>query len=141
MTILRVTTDAQAGYLDKIVTLAGTAAKLTFYDGTIPSTGGGSIGGSAQLAQCTCANPLGTVAWDGGSSTYQLTFGAIAPDSDTDADGTATWARLASATGTWLMDMNVSATGGGGSIIVSSTGIYQHGTMTVNSAVISLTVS
>ena len=141
MGILRINTNARAGYLEKIVSLAGTAGLLTLYSAPMPTNGGDAVGAAVQLGQIALANPLGTVAWDSGSSSHKLTFNASTPDSSTDANGTAAWARITDSGGTYVVDMDVTATGGGGTLTISNTTIYVGGTLSVSSAVIALPIS
>ena len=140
MSVLRITTAANSGYLEKIVSLAAASGTLTFYSGTMPSVGGGSASGCTVLAQVVTGNPLGSVAYDSGSNSYKLTFGASTPDGNTAAAGTATWARLAPSGGGWIADFDVTATGGGGAITMPSVAMYQGGIMSLNNCVITLPV-
>ena len=140
MSILRVTTVANSGYLEKIVSLAAVSGTLTFYTATMPSVGGGSASGCTQLAQVITGNPLGTIAWDAGTSSYKLTFNASTPDANTAAGGSCTWARLASSGGIWIADFDVTATGGGGAITMPNVVIYQGGIMSLDTCVIALPV-
>jgi len=139
MSVVRITKTANAGYLEKLVTLAGSAATLTFYTAPMPTNGGDPIGSATQLAQVTLGNPMGAVALNSGSTAYVLTFGTSTPDPLTEADGTATWARIANGS-TWIADLDVTATGGGGAITMPNVVMYQGGIMTLNTASITLPI-
>ena len=138
--ILRVTSGALQGYLDKIVTLTGANGKLNVYTSPMPAVGGDSIGAATLLGTVTLASTLGTVAWNSGASAYQLTFNTSTPDLIADADGNAYWARITTSGGTWIADLDITATGGGGYITMPSVAVYAGGTITLSSAVISLPV-
>jgi hypothetical protein len=138
MSVIRISTVANSGYLEKIVSMTGSGGKFTLYTSPMPSTGGGAVGAATQLGQVTLASTLGTVTWNSGTNKYDLTFNASTPDMVTDADGTAAWARITSSGGTWIADFDVTATGGGGAIIMPNTTIYSGGTLTLSSAVLSL---
>lgn len=98
------------------IDLGGAAATLSIYDSTRPATGA-SIGGSTLLAALTlpypCAmSPTGGVA----------TLGTI-PDGTGAATGTATWGRITDSNGTFVADLSITVTGGGGDIQTTSTNI------------------
>lgn len=138
MATVRITSDARAGYLKEVVFLAGSAGKLTVYTAPMPSTGGGAVGSAVQLGQILLADPMGTVAWNAGSSSHRLTFNASTPDTSADADGVAAWIRITDMSSAWVADFDVTASGGGGAFIISNTNIYNGGTISIASAVISL---
>lgn len=73
------------------------AGTVKFYDGSRPSTGGTVTN---LLATLTLSDPCGTVA------TGILTGSAITGANAT-GNGTATWARLADSTGTFVADVSV----------------------------------
>jgi hypothetical protein len=102
--IVNVAPEANAYYLNGIVTLAGTGALLKFYTTPMPSTGGDPVGDAVQLGVVTCGDPLGTVA---GVSPSVLTLSSISPDLVTDADGVAAWARLTTSGGDFIADFDV----------------------------------
>ncbi len=58
---------------------------------------------------------------------------AITQDSAADATGTATWARLLDSAGTAVMDVDVTATGGGGAIQLNNTSIVAGGPIILTS--------
>lgn len=94
---------------------AGSAgAKIRLYNGTRPATGGTV---TTLLAELTCATTSGTV------TNGVFTLGAITQDSSADATGTATWARIVDSDGNFVMDVSVTATGGGGDITMGSTSL------------------
>lgn len=100
---------------------AGDNAKIKLYAGTRPATGGTA---TTLLGTFNCANPLGSV------SAGVLTFGSVAADSSADATGVATWARLETRTGTHVMDLSVTATGGGGDLTMDNPSVTIGATLT-----------
>jgi hypothetical protein len=106
--------------LSAIVTAAGASAILTLYSGTRPATGGTA---TTALSAHTCAATLGTVA------SGVLTFGAIG-NATASNTGTATWARLTTSGGTFILDMDISTTGGAGEVQMATT---SSATVTISS--------
>ena len=107
--------DAAAGYIE-------------FYTGTIPAkpeTAPG--GGNTKLGTCTCSVTSGTVA----SGVY--TFSAITMDSSADATGTAAWARVLDGAGNACFDVDVSVTGGTGTVQMPTTSLVAGGPIAFNS--------
>lgn len=103
-----------------IVTEAGASAILRIYDGARPATGGAATN---ILSEHTCAATLGTVA------AGVLTFNAIGSDTSANNSGTATWARLTTSGGTFVMDMSA-----GADVTTTVTGSASTDTVTVGSA-------
>lgn len=88
---------------DAITTAAGASALLKIYDGTRPATGGSA---TTLLAQLTC-----NATFAGAASNGVLTLNSITQDSSADATGTATWFRLTTSGGTFVMDGSVGTSG------------------------------
>lgn len=109
--------------LDAITAAAGANAKLRIYSGTRPATGGTA---TTLLAELTCAATLAAAASGG-----VLTFNAITADSAADATGTATWARLVTSAGTFLLDMSVGTSAA--EIIMPSTAIQANAQVSISS--------
>lgn len=110
-----VDSDAAPGYIE-------------FYTGTIPAkpeTAPG--GGNTKLGTCTCSVTSGSVA----SGVY--TFSTITMDSSADATGTATWARVRDGAGNACFDVDVSVTGGTGTVQMPMTSIVAGGPIAFNS--------
>jgi len=57
----------------------------------------------------------------------------IAPDVSADVTGTATWARIKDATGATVFDCDVTATGGGGTIMFSTVSFVVGATVQISS--------
>lgn len=102
--------------LDAITTAVGASGKLRIYAGTRPATGGTA---TTLLAELTLNATFAPAASNG-----VLTANAITGDNSADASGTASWARILKSDGTTtVMDLSVSATGGGGELQLSTTTI------------------
>lgn len=117
---------------DVINTALGTAATIKFYTAPMPADTTVGITTQTLLGTCTCANPAGVES--GGT----LTFSAISNDASADATGVCTWVRIANAAATTIMDLDVTATGGGGYVQMASTSITAGGPIAFNSFTITL---
>lgn len=87
-----------------------------FYTGTKPAGPDVALSGQTLLATLTCSDPAGTV------SGRRLTFAAISDDVSIDTDGTPTWARGFDSAGTAVLDLWVTAAGGGGALQFNTVG-------------------
>lgn len=96
-------TTLRNAMLDEITTAAGNAALLRIYDGTRPATGGSA---TTLLAELTCGTPFAA-----GASSGVLTLGSITQDASANASGTATWFRIVTSGGTFVLDGNVGTSG------------------------------
>ena len=121
MANLKFSTTLRNSMLDEITTLAGTSAVLTIYSGTQPS-GGGST--TTALAVLTC----NASAFAPAASAGTLTLNEITADASNNATGTATWFRIVSSGATWVMDGDVTATGGNGDMTLDDTSLVLGGT-------------
>ncbi len=124
MAALKFSTAVRNAWLDSITTLAGANATIKLYTGTQPA-GGGSV--TTLLATMTCAATLADSAAAGA-----LTLNAITADSAADATGTATWFRLATSGGSFVMDGDVSTTSGAGDLQLDTTAIVLNGTVSLS---------
>jgi hypothetical protein len=88
---------------DAITTAIGTSGLFRIYDGTRPASGGTA---TTLLAELTLS---ATAA--GSASSGVLTFNSITQDSSANATGTATWFRLVTSGGTFVVDGNVGTSG------------------------------
>lgn len=109
--------------LDAITTAAGASAVLDIYNGTRPATGGTA---TTSLATLTC-NATFAPASSGGV----LTLNAITADSSANATGTATWFRIKTSGGTFVMDGDVGTSGS--DLNLNSTSITSGGTVSITS--------
>lgn len=97
-----------------------------------------SLGANAQIRIFTAPRPADVAAAETGTLLAQLTGGTpfapapsggvataniIANDTSADATGTASWARLRTSGGTAVIDIDITATGGGGDLQLVTTSI------------------
>lgn len=112
--------------LDAITTAAGASALLRIYDGTRPATGGTA---TTLLAELTC-----NATFAPGASSGALTLNSITTDSSANATGTATWFRLVTSGGTFVLDGNVGTSGS--DLNLNTTNLVLGGPVAVSSFVI-----
>ncbi len=96
-------TTLRNAMLDEITAAVGSNGLLRIYDGTRPSTGGAA---TTLLAELTC-NATFAPAASGGV----LTLNSITQDSSANATGTATWFRITTSGGTFVLDGSVGTSG------------------------------
>src|SRR4051812_23778521 len=100
---LAYSTTVRNAMLDAITTAIGTSGLLRIYDGSRPASGGTATTKLAELALTATAAP--------GASSGVLTFSTITADSSADASGTATWFRVVTSGGAFVIDGNVGSSG------------------------------
>lgn len=126
MANLKLSTTLRNNMLDEITSFAGTSALLRIYSGTQPA-GGGTV--TTQLASLTCD----ATAFAGSAAAGTLTLNGITADTAADATGTATWFRITTSGGTFVMDGDVSTTAAGtGDLQIDSTSIVLNGTVSLS---------
>lgn len=108
------------------------AATIKIYSGTIPATPDTAISSQVLLGTLVCSDPCGSVA------DKTLTFGTIAQDASADANGTATWARVAASDGSAVIDVDVTSSAGSGTIKLNTVAIRQGGPIQITSFVITV---
>ena len=89
--------------LDAITTAVGTSGLIRIYSGTRPATGGTP---TTLLAQLTCSSAFAPAASGG-----VLTVNAIGNDVSADATGTASWFRVTTSAGAFVIDGDVGVSG------------------------------
>jgi hypothetical protein len=100
---LALSTTLRTTRADAITTAIGNAGLLSIYDGSRPATGGTA---TTLLAQLTCGSPFAA-----GASSGVLTASAITQDSSANATGTASWFRITTSGGTFVIDGNCGTSG------------------------------
>lgn len=117
-------TTLRNAQLDAISTTVGNAGKLQIYDGTRPATGGTA---TTKLAEFTLGTPFASAAAAAAlSPTLPANVSGLAA-------GTATWFRITTSGGTFVIDGSVTATGGGGDCQLNTTTISVGVTVAVTS--------
>jgi hypothetical protein len=89
--------------MDAITTAIGSSGFLDIYDGSRPASGGAATTKLAHLALSATSAP--------GAASGVLTFSTISNDTAADATGTATWFRVTTSGGTFVIDGSVSTSG------------------------------
>ncbi len=100
---LAYSTALRNAMLDEITTAIGASGLLRIYDGSRPASGGAATTLLAELALSATAA--------GSASGGALTFSSITQDSPANATGTATWFRVVTSGGTFVIDGNVGTSG------------------------------
>ena len=135
MAIIRFVNSVKNSALDTIKAAidAGVGAgTIKIYTGTQPTTAEDAITTQTLLGTLTFSDPCGT------SASGTLTMSAITQDSAADATGTATWARIADSTGATVCDVNVTATGGGGTLQFNTTSFVIGGPILISAFTITV---
>jgi hypothetical protein len=108
-------TSLRNARLDIITSTISANGRLRIYSGTRPATGGAE---TTLLADMLLATPAAPPA---GGGVLTLTMPVF--DTSANASGTATWARILKDDGTFVADLSVTVTGGGGDLQLSSAAI------------------
>ena len=116
------------------------AGLIDIYSGTKPTNANTAIGAQIRLGTLTFADPCSSAP---GSLGTTLTMGSITQDSSADASGTATWARVYSYTAAGTVrvpvcDIDITATGGSGTMQMNTTNIVAGGPILISSFVLSV---
>ena len=120
---LALSTAARNALLDTITTSVGASGLLRIYDGSRPASGGTA---TTLLAQLTLNSTFA-----GAASSGVLTLNAITSDTSADATGTATWFRITTSGGTFVIDGNVGTSGS--DLNLNTTSIVSGATVAVSS--------
>lgn len=117
-------TALRNGQLDVITTQVGNAGTLKTYTATQPATCA-AVTSQTLLSTHTLGSPFAPAA-SGAVLTVTLPADVAAV-----ATGTATWSRIATSGGTCIMDLPVTATGGGGALTFNSTSFTSGVTVSI----------
>jgi len=123
---LALSTTVRNAQMDAITTAIGSNGLLRIYDGSRPASGGSATTLLAELALSATAAP--------GASSGVLTLSAITNDSSANATGTATWFRVVTSGGTFVIDGNVGTSGS--DLNLNTTSLVAGGPVAVSSFVI-----
>lgn len=123
---LAYSTAVRNAMLDAIVSAIGSNGLLRIYDGSRPASGGSATTLLAELALSATAAA--------GASSGVLTFSSISNDSSANATGTATWFRIVTSGGTFVVDGSVGTSGS--DLNLNTTSIVSGGPVAVSSFVI-----
>ena len=120
---LAYSTTLRNSQLDAVSTAVGTGGLIRIYDGTRPASGGTA---TTLLAELTVAGAFAPAAAAG-----VLTVNAVTQDSSANATGTATWFRVTTSAGTFVIDGNVSTSGS--DMNLNTTSIVATGPVSITS--------
>jgi len=110
--------------LDIITSTAGTSAVITIYSGTQPA-GGGTATTALAVLVCSAA------AFAGSAAAGTLTLNDITGEDSNLATGTATWFRIETSGSVWVMDGDITVTGGVGDMQLDDVSLVLGGTTTL----------
>ncbi|HEX7720282.1 MAG TPA: hypothetical protein VF389_10785 [Woeseiaceae bacterium] len=96
-----VNTTSRTAYANSIISQAGSNAKLSLYDGAVPSAGGTPAG--TLLAECVMDGALGT------ATAGVITLGTVMGDASGNANGTPTFYRIETSADAWVADYPISS--------------------------------
>jgi len=122
MANLKISLTARNNMMDEITGYAGSNALILIYTGTQPA--GGAAASGTLLGTLTCASTFAPSA-SGGA----ITLNSITGDSSSDATGQAAWFRLTQSDTTWVLDGDITVTGGGGDLTLDSLSIVIGGSI------------
>lgn len=117
MAVVRLSTAARNAAVAAIAGLVDAdagAGKILIYDGTIPTDANTAVSGQVLLATVTLGDPAY------GSATAGTVTGADPASVNAVASGTAAWFRQTDNSGDVVMDGDVTVTGGGGTMTLST---------------------
>jgi hypothetical protein len=120
MANLKLSTTLRNNMLDEITSLAGANAVIKIFSGTQPAGGGAE---TTVLVTLTCSATLAPAASAGVLTLSSVTGGTAV------ASGTASWYRLETSGGTFIMDGDVSDSGGNGDLTLNDRAIVLNGTV------------
>ena len=135
MAILRIPTatrNAGANAMADLADAGSGAATLQVRTGSQPASANDAVSGTL-LVTFTLADPA-----FGAASTGVKTAASVPRTATGAAAGTAGWARLLDSTGATVMDMDVTATGGGGTATMDTTTVSSG--LTVNLTALTVTM-
>lgn len=123
---LAYSTTVRNAMLDSITTAVATSGLLRIYDGTRPASGGTATTLLAELAL--------SATFAAAASGGVLTANSITQDSSANATGTATWFRIVTSGGTFVIDGSIATSGS--DLNLTSTSIVATQPVSVTSFVI-----
>jgi hypothetical protein len=120
---LALSTTLRNALLDAITTAIGSSGFVDIYNGTRPASGGAATTKLGHLALAATAAPA--------ASGGVLTFSTVTNDSSADATGTATWFRVTTSGGTFVIDGDVGTSGS--DLNLNTTSIVAGGPISISS--------
>lgn len=111
--------------MDAITAAVAANGKIKLYSGTQPAGGGAPTG--TLLGTLTCSATFAPAASGG-----VITLNAVTSDSNADATGTASWFRITTSADAFVLDGDVTQTGGGGDLELDNINIVLNGTIALS---------
>ena len=138
MAVISVATAARNAMVDSVVALidadAG-AGTVKIYDGTRPTNANTAVGAQVLLATVALATTsFGAASSGTATATDPASVNAV-------ASGTASWFRVADNSGDTVFDGDVTATGGGGTMTLSTTAVTSGSPVDITSFTITAPAS
>lgn len=134
MANVRLSTSTRNAMLDAIAAAIDAGASggtIKIYDGTQPANANAAISTQNLLATLTFSATAAP-----GAASGTLTFSAITEDTAADANGTATWARIADSDGATVFDCDVNTSGA--TINLNTTTIVAGGPVRITSGTLTI---
>jgi hypothetical protein len=119
-------TQLRNDQLDEITATVGASGLLRIYDGSRPATGGAA---TTLLAELTLNATFAPAAASG-----VLTLNAITADASANATGTATWFRIVTSGGSFVMDGSAGTSGT--DLVLNTASIVAGANVSISSATI-----
>lgn len=132
MAVLRLATNARNAAVDAVTALIGTGGTFKIYTGSQPATPADAASGT--LLATVTAGAWSAASGGTGSGADPASVNAV-------ATGTAGWFRAASSGGTTVMDGDVTVTGGGGTMTLSSTSLTSGNPVDITSVSVTMPAS
>ena len=129
MAVLRIPTATRNAVVDAVTALVGSTGTLKIYSGSQPASANDAASGTL-LATVTMG------AWAAASA--GTAAGADPASVNASATGTAGWFRAANSGGTTVFDGDVTATGGGGTMTLSSTSLTSGNPVDITSVTVTM---
>lgn len=136
MAIIRIATTVKNSMLTPIrdaIDAGSGAGTIKIYTAPMATLPSDAIGAQVLLGTLTCTDPSGATPTGG-----VFTFDTITQDTSADATGTAAWARIADSAGVTVMDVDITGTGGGGSMQMNTTSVVIGGPLQISAGTITL---
>lgn len=132
MAVIHLIDAARNAMVDSVTGLVGSAGTLKIYSGAIPAT-------AATAASGTLLATVTLGAW--GAASAGTASGADPASVNAVATGTAGWFRAANSGGTTVFDGDVTATGGGGTMTLSSVSLTSGSPVDITSVTLTAPAS
>ena len=138
MAVLRISTATRNALANAVATLVDAdagAGKILIYGDTIPTDANTAVGSQTLLATVNLADPaFGSASGGVITGTDPASVNAVATE-------TATWFRMTDNSGDTIMDGDVTVTGGGGTMTLSSTSLVSGSPVDITSLTVTMPAS